>query len=231
MSEITEKIRSRGHWQVAIRPEPFKAERIDYGKLEELLAGVAVRLRGWPVPFIDYREQTLRAENWIGQDIDAGGTFHYEAWRFFMSGQFSHLRAVSADWRKDDERSRTPIPEGFDAVIEVREILFFLTEVFELASRLALSPAGDEQMGIEVRLKGLENRGLVVAEWKRAEFFEPHRATLPTLERTVKLSRDVLVAEAREQAVEMSRQMFLRFGWDADSALLSDYQRKLTDRE
>lgn len=31
-------------------------------------------------------------------------------------------------------------------------------------------------------------------------------------------------------AREMSRQMFLRFGWDADSALLSDYQRELTER-
>jgi len=230
MSEITEKIRSRGYWEVAIRPEPFNAERVEYAKLDELLAGVAVRLRGWPVPFVDYREQPLRAENWIGQDIDAGGVSHYEAWRFFMSGQFNHLRAVSADWRQGDERTQTRIPEGFDAVIEVWEILFYLTEVFELASRLALGPAGDERMNIEVRLNGLENRGLVVAEWKRAEFFEPYRATLPSLERKVQLSRDVLVAEVHEQAVEMSRQMFLRFGWDADSGLLSDYQRELTKR-
>lgn len=230
MSEITDKIRSRGHWQVAIRPEPFNAERVDYAKLEELLAGAAVRLRGWPVPFVDYRQQPLRGENWIGQDVDAEGVFHFEAWRFFTSGQFNHLRAVSADWRRDDERTRTPIPEGFDAAIEVWEILFYLTEVFELASRLALGEAGDEFMNIEVRLNGLENRGLVVAEWKRAEFFEPYRATMPSLEKKVNLPRDTLVAEGREQAVEMARQIFLRFGWDASVELLADYQRELTDR-
>jgi hypothetical protein len=229
MSAVTDKIRSRGHWQVAIRPDPFNAERVDYAKLEELLASAAVRLRGWPVPFVDYREPPIRAENWIGQDIDAGGVSHYEAWRFFMSGQFSHLRSVSADWREGNER--TPTPDGFDAVIEVWEILFYLTEVFELASRLALGPAGSDQVNIEVRLNGLENRGLVVGEWlKRAEFFQPHRSTLPSLERKITLSREELVAEGPELAVEMSREMFLRFGWDADSAFLSDYQRELTEQ-
>ncbi len=85
-------------------------------------------------------------------------------------------------------------------------------------------------MNIEVRLNGLENRGLVVAEWKRAEFFEPYRATMPSLEKKVNLPRDTLVAEGREQAVEMARQIFLRFGWDASVELLADYQRELTDR-
>lgn len=228
MSEITDKICSRGHWQVSIRPEPFNPERLDYAKLLDILGGVAVRLRGWPVPFIDYREQPLHGENWIGQDIDAEMVSHHEAWRFFESGQFSHLRAVSADWRGNDER--THVPAGFDAVIEVWEILFYLTEVFELASRLALGPAGDEQMNIEVRLNGLENRGLVVAEWNRAEFFEPYKASVDCLERSVNLSREVLVAEGRQQAVEMSRYLFARFGWDASEELLADYQRELTER-
>jgi hypothetical protein len=46
MSEITDKICSRGHWQVSIRPEPFNPERLDYAKLLDILGGVAVRLRG-----------------------------------------------------------------------------------------------------------------------------------------------------------------------------------------
>ena len=231
MSELVEKIRSRGHWNIVIRPGTFVGDRIPYENLDELIPEIQVRMRGWPVPFADYgRRDLIRGSDWVGQDVDAGTVSMYEAWRLFTSGQFTHLRAVSADWRRDDERTRTPIPEGFDAAIEVWEILFYLTEVFELASRLALGEAGDEFMNIEVRLNGLENRGLVVAEWKRAEFFEPYRATMPSLEKKVNLPRDTLVAEGREQAVEMARQIFLRFGWDASVELLADYQRELTDR-
>jgi hypothetical protein len=228
MSEVTDKICSRGHWKVAIRPEPFDPERVEYAKLMDILGEVAVRMRGWPVPFIDYREQPIRGDNWIGQDIDAAMVSHHEAWRFFQSGQFSHLRAISADWREND--GRLTVPDGFDGVIQVWEILFYLTELFELASRLALGPAGDEVMSIAVQLHGTENRGLVVAEWNRAEFFEPYKASSACLERKVSLSRDVLVAEARQQAVAMSQQLFARFGWDPDEKLLADYQRELAER-
>lgn len=228
MSEITDKIRSRGHWKVAIRPEPFDPERVEYAKLMNILGDVAVRMRGWPVPYVDYGEQPIRGDTWIGQDIDAEMVSHHEAWRFFQSGQFNHLRAVSADWRQGDDR--LVVPDGFDGVIQVWEILFYLTEVFELASRLALGPAGDEGMRIAVQLHGMENRGLVVAEWKRAEFFEPYKAGMDCLDREVDLSRETLVAEARQQAVAMSQQFFSRFGWDADEKLLADYQRELTER-
>src|SRR5438552_3845561 len=143
MTEVTDRIRSKGHWDVVVRPEPFDDHRVDYGELDDILAGAAVRFRGWPVPFIDHREQPLRGDDWIGQDIDSDLVSQYEAWRFFTSGQFNHLRAVSADWRAG--REATTVPEGFNSVIEIWEIIFYLTEVFELAARLALSPAGDEK--------------------------------------------------------------------------------------
>jgi hypothetical protein len=85
-------------------------------------------------------------------------------------------------------------------------------------------------MNIEVRLCGLENRGLVIGDRKRSEFFEPYRASMAAMERKVRLPREELVAEGRQQAVAMSREMFSRFGWDASIELLSDYQRELTER-
>ena len=91
-------------------------------------------MRGWPVPFVDHRAELLRGDDWTGQDIDAEIVSHYEAWRFFTSGQFNHLRAVSADWRTGQEA--TAVPVGAHAVIEVWEILYYVTELFELAARL-----------------------------------------------------------------------------------------------
>ena len=51
MSDLTNKIRSRGHWIVAIHPAEFEADRIPYEQLDEIIPAIAVRLRGWPVPF------------------------------------------------------------------------------------------------------------------------------------------------------------------------------------
>jgi hypothetical protein len=228
LSEITDKIRSKGHWLIAIRPEPFDEQRIDYAELDEILTGATVRFRGWPVPFFDYRQELIHGDSWIGQDVDADLVAHHEAWRFFTSGQFTHLRAVSADWRTGEEATRTP--GGYSSVIEVWEILFYLTEVFELATRLALGPVGGDQVTIDVQLNGLVDRGLVVADWNRAEFMTPYRSGSESLQRATTLSRDELVAEGRSRAVEMSREFFLRFGWKPTADLLSDYQRELTER-
>ena len=98
MSEITDKIRSKAYWEVSIRPAEFDENRVEYSALESVLVGNAVRFRGWPVPFIDDRTGVDRGQSWIGQEIDADLISHQEAWRFFTSGQFNQLRAVSADW-------------------------------------------------------------------------------------------------------------------------------------
>ena len=227
LSEVTDRIRSKGYWDVAIRPEPFTEHRVDYGELDDILANATVRLRGWPVPFIDYREEMLRGEDWIGHDVDAEVVSLHEAWRFFTSGQFTHLRTVSADWRTG--REETVVPEGFNSVIEIWEILYYVTEVFELAARLALSPAGDERMTLDIRLNALQDRALVVGHPRRVPFSTPRRATAESLNQTVTLPRDQLVAEPREKAVETAREFFLRFGWKPSVEQLLEQQRELTE--
>jgi hypothetical protein len=230
VSAAVDKIRSRGAWDVTIRPASFVPDRIPYQDLDEVLEKTLVRMRGWPVPFIDAHQPLQRGEDWIGQEIEAKITQHYEAWRFFTSGQFNQLRSVSADWRvHTDIMSTTPVPEGADSVIEVWEILYYLTEMFELAARLALKIAGADEMTVRARLDGLQNRALVVGQPNRVEFMEPYRATLPSLEQSVTLGRDVLVASARSEAAKLSQQFFLRFGWKVSLEQLMDHQRELTD--
>lgn len=229
MSELTQKIRSRGHWIVSIHPAEFLEDRVSYEQLDEIIPSVSVRLRGWPVPYANVgRHEQLRGDDWVGQDVDAEMVSMYEAWRFYTSGMFTHLRAVSADWRASAEE--TPVETGFDPVIEVWEILYYLTEVFELAARLALSPAGDEQMVISAGLHKLEGRRLVAGQPNRTPFFEPYRAHVPSIERKVTLSRDHVVAEGLKEAVKMAREFFLRFGWKPSVEQLIDHQRELTER-
>lgn len=228
MSELIDKVRSRGYWEVVIRPEPYEENRVPYAELDEILVAAVVRMRGWPVPFVDPREEPMRGENWIGQDVDAQVVGNYEAWRFYISGQFNHLRAVDADWRHSAEIRPSPPPD--EKVIEVWEILFYLTEVFELAARLALSPAGDETMTIDVGLHGLDDRGLIVGQHNRAEFFAPRRTSQNDLRQRVTASREDLVSKPREYAVDMAHEFFVRFGWKPSRDQLVEHQRELIDR-
>jgi hypothetical protein len=227
MSEVIEAIRSKGYWETTVRPLPRKVDRYDYGALEEILADSAVRLRGWPVPFVDHRAEFLRGEDWVGQDIDAQVVSHREAWRFFESGQLTQLRAVSADWRTGDEA--TPIPDGFASVIEVWEILFYLTELFELAARCAERLGPSERMAVGVDLFGLQDRALVVGQRNRIPFTTPYRSTLPSLSDEVIALRDDLRSESRSHAVDVARRMFLRFGWKPSRDQLVEQQMELAD--
>ncbi|HEX3240306.1 MAG TPA: hypothetical protein VHR18_09245 [Solirubrobacterales bacterium] len=228
MNELIEKIKSKGYWDISILPEPFKADRYHYETLEGVLARATVRLRGWPVPYIDYNAGFKRGEDWIGQEIDGQVTSHYEAWRFFMSGQFNQLRAVSADWREGQEATPTPPEFDFASVIEVWEILYYVTEVFELAARFTMGGPPAEKMKIVVRLHGLKDRGLVVGQNNRSPFAFPYKATLPDycVERV--LSNDALLGGASEAAVQMSRDFFLRFGWQPSTEQLVEMQEELT---
>jgi hypothetical protein len=221
VATVIDRIRTRGHWDIAIRPEPFRSDRVAYDRLEETLNQAVVRLRGWPVPFIGH-EPLLHGRDWIGQDIDARGLPHMEAWRFFTSGQFAQLRVVSADLRAGAEGNAGDA----SPVIEVWEILFYLTEIVELAARLALSDAGGEQMTIETRLHGLENRLLVGTPAR--ELHGNYRATMSSIEGKRTEQREHLLAESRQIAVEMAREMFLRFGFNASEEVLTDYQTELT---
>lgn len=226
MSELTERIRSRGHWEIVIRPSDFVADSVPYGALDAVLRKAVVRLRGWPVPFIDDREAFLGGEDWIGQDIDADIVSQFEAWRFWTSGQFTHLRSVSADWRVGREGTR--VPESFSGVIEVWEILYYLTEVFELAARLAFSGGASDSTVVDATLHGLADRGLIVGN-PRGEFIEPYRSRVPQLKREVTFPNEVLVAEARPHAVKMALEFFMRFGWRPSIDQLTEHQQELVE--
>ena len=115
-------------------------------------------------------------------------------------------------------------------MIEVWEILFYLTEVFELAARLALGPSGDDRMIISANLVGLKDRGLVVGQRNRLEFFEPYKSDVGAIFQEVELTRARLVAEAHLAAAEMAREFFARFGWKPSLEQLLDHQRDLTER-
>jgi hypothetical protein len=225
-SQTIDKIRSRGYWDVTVHPTRRLENPLPASTLLDTLRRNAVSMRGWPVPFIDYRRDVLSTQASVGQDIDATMVDQYESWRFTTQGQFSQLRAISADWRGGQER--TPVPIGSTSVIEVWEILFYITELVELAARLALViKAREFRLASELHhmagrqlVAGVSGRHLSDSYVSGGEIIGDDR-TVPV---------ESLTASPRGIAVEISASLFAGFGWHANAEVLRDFQRELTER-
>jgi hypothetical protein len=84
-SDLLEKIRSRGYWEVAIHPGRFDHKRVtSLGHLYPLLQKTAVSRRGWDFPHLDAHQRTHRDIDWIGEETDFANRL--ESWRFYQSG-------------------------------------------------------------------------------------------------------------------------------------------------
>ncbi|MBA3842882.1 MAG: putative DNA binding domain-containing protein [Actinobacteria bacterium] len=220
-----DKVRSRGHWEIHVRPAVFEPDRVPYRELEETLTSAAVRLRGWPMPFIDYGRDMLRGTDWIGNDIDEPPTGRYETWRFLTDGEFAQLTAVAADWGHKFVGGE--VPKGFASVVTVVETVFLMTEVYELAARLALGAAGADPMRVEVRLHNLAGRALIPGQVGRT-FMLPYKA--PQGESVGQVGvypRDELVGSASALAVSACEDFFARFGWQPNRWEIEAVQNQL----
>lgn len=219
---IPQLIRTRGHWEVSIQPATFEL-RIRPAELEATIESNVVRLRGWPVPFVGGRHEWKRRGDHVGQDIDARDLGHLEAWRFFRSGQFSQLRSFGLEWEAKVSSTRPADPH----VMPVWEILFYLTELFELAARLSLSPAGDRTMTVNASLNNVKGRRLVSGDPSRVGFDGDYVATESSIKLSFTGTRAEL-ASPRELAVALSQDALSYFGWNAPAAQLVDFQTELT---
>ncbi len=109
--------------------------------------------------------------------------------------------------------------------------VYRFTEIFEFASRLALTSAGDQQPHIDIESHNLEGRRLWVDEMNRLPFHQKHGASIKMLPYSVDVSRTLLVAQPRELALTPMVELFQRFGWDPDATILKEMQSKLRRME
>ena len=223
MKELLKKIRSRGYWKIVIHPAMFVEKRVpNIADLYPILEKASVRFLGGEFPDLDTRTKLHIDTDWIGKAVSWE---HYlELWRFYQSGQFIHWSGMREDWR--DRSSLWPSPQsgwkpGADLV--AHDAVFRLTEIFELAARLARSQAGDQQMHLEIVVSGLNGRALcdLPGRWP---FHRKRSASVSELPYKVDLSQLQLFTKAKELALEPAIELFRRFGWDPPQDLLRDIQ-------
>lgn len=229
MSDLLTAIRSRGHWHVVVRPTTLVEERLpDMSALYGLVEQASVQLRGWDFPHLDRHNPLVIDLDWVGQDND--WEHRRESWRLYQSGQFVDVCGFWDDWR--DRSSWWPPNKGWQPGhrLGIGDTLFRLTEIFEFAARLSMSPAGDESMHVEVAVKNLSGRVLFVDTPNRLPIRWEPKATINEFPFAIDLPRAELVSNARDQALRATIELFKRFGWDGSLERLRGWQSELGRR-
>ena len=190
------------------------------------MLGRSVSLRGWDFPHISMKERQIRGANFVGQDCD--WEHHVEAWRFSQTGQFVFLGGFWEDWR---DQAGLLLPREQYSVNERRlsvvGFVFALTEIYELAARLAQGPSGDTKYYVKIGLRGLQNRLLTIEDIGRALLLGSHRCQVDELSIAKSYASDDLVARARDLAIDGAAYFFERFGWNASRSTLKSMQEEL----
>ncbi len=219
------KLRMRGHWRVVIRPTMFDNEHIPKdADLFSIVERRSVRLRGWDYPHIDYQSQPLRGVDWVGQEYDREDEI--EVWRLYTSGQFIHFFALAGEWR---DYSTVWPPEGDwepGRNMYYLQTVYSFVEILELASRLALSPAGAAFMRVEINIKELQGRRLVEPD-RAFRFSRDYIADSPDWRHSWEGTQTELIARPRELAAEASQSLFARFGLDISPEILARVQARI----
>ncbi len=224
--DVLSKVKSRGYWSIIVRPTTFVAERVpDLDVLRAIVPRCQVRMRGWYFPYVDQGARIAIGSDWVSQSTDQG--HHVGLWRLYQSGQFVDYCGLIDDWRDENPADSLPAKWRPGQWLCVEHVLFTFTQVFEFASRLALSEAASEQVVIHIGLKGMQGRSLWFASPSRGGFDGSGVSELPEFGRGVQFQRDKLVAEPREAAVQLARQFLQRFGWSAAPEILRDLQSEL----
>ena len=224
MTQLTEEIRTRGHWDIRIRPQEFKERRIaSYPLLESVISRTVVSRRGWDFPHVGRFEELRHGPNWLGQETD--WEYYREAWRLYQSGLFAYLLGIHEDWA---ERSHGwGPPERYKEhgpLIGVGDTLFRFTEAFEFAARLAVTEAGDETMAIAIDIHGLEGRSLWVDDPNRGSMDRWYSAHFDIYPFSIAIPRSELVATSDELALNATIDFFYRFGWKPVTEVLRSQQ-------
>lgn len=225
MSELSDTIRSRGHWLVRIRPHPYEPTRVPtLAKLEEIVGSTTVSLRGWDFPHTDPRAGARglacvsNASEWEQ---------FLEMWQFYRSGQFVDLSGLFDDWR--DRSTLSPVPDGWQPgrSVGIFEIVFRYTEIFEFASRLAMTEAGSESMEISITFAGLNHRQLRMDDPSKVPFFRHRPAEIDEFPYVLRVDRSELVADARRLALSPAQRLFEQFGLDLNEQAIRSLQEDL----
>lgn len=217
-AEFLAGLRSRGHWEVVLRPLPYK-RRVEQSKdLLSIIEKSAIDLGGWRFPFIPgHHDRLNNGQRYRDEDSVRQihrWEHHLEAWRLYRSGQFALATSVAWDWR--DESGWWPVREGEswspNSSIGIGHIVQMFLQTFLFASRIAESDVGDESMEIEVVLAPTMGRKLF-SDIPLRMLSPGYKADIDRIRFSLEASRTELLTNTDELTAKASNRVFGEFGF------------------
>ena len=229
MSEILDRIKSRGYWKVVIRPTTFVEQRVaDRSALLSIIERNSVDLKGWSFPHVDSLVEIEKGPDWIGQEISRDPVL--ELWRFYQSGQFVHYLGIPEDWRTGAHQwplSGNGVHRG---MLDVAGVVLQLTEIYEFAARFCFTQAVDNGIFLEITVDNIEDHFLYLPEIGSQEGSEISKTGSPGIDYAICLSNIEIVAEARELSLWPALELFRSFQWDPGVDFVRELQLELIRR-
>jgi hypothetical protein len=228
MSEVLSKIKTRGYWEVLIRPAKFVENRIEsLGRCKEIIRDLSVRWKGWYYPHYSFKNPPTNGIDYIEQSLDFQQ--YLEFWRYYQSGQFIHFFGMVEDWQDQvTEWSKTNL-KPFEA-LDVIDALYTFTEIYEFMSRLAAKELLGDSCKISITLHRTKNRQLIMLDRKR-HFSGLYKSELEPIPREISISTAELMAKSAELSLDHTIWVFEKFNWDnPPRGVLLEDQKKLIER-
>lgn len=233
-SDVLQRLKSRGYWEIEIRPTVYKQDRLSFPKCREIVESCQVRLRGWYYPHIPQHEfgEVFTGDDFVEGLVDSPK--HCEVWRMYRSGQFIHYLNFWEDWIGYSPYNYEVVTDREYKLPNVKEILMTLytvTEIFTFASRLASNKLFDKRLHISLKLNNTNNRSLIFGEssFQRA-LYEDYNCKINEMN----IERDLLVDDVLKNfpqlAMDVVEEIFHKFNWhskDIKSVLKNDQEEFL----
>lgn len=225
--DAKEKFKSKGYWEIVIRPSKFIEKRIpSLRDCVDIIRDNNVLFRGWDYPHYDSSNGPIPGGDYMEQSFCWEEYGHIEIWRYYQSGQFAHYLAVWEDWDrgiKDRGNNRDP------KVLNLISTIYLLTEIFEFAARLGTKGYLGDSCEIKITLHDAKDRSLI----SPVGFLSPNYVSnLPEISYSVILSVSDLIGNADDHALTAAKYLFERFNWLSFSGEgFKSHQKKLRAKE
>ncbi|MDO8383363.1 MAG: ATP-binding protein [Microbacterium sp.] len=201
-----------------IRPERYQMELLHFENLRPIVADNAVRLRGWPFPFV---RNVVFGDRWAAE---AQVETHPEVWGMHQSGQFIAVKPLPGGYGPDWDGFRDASTDG--PYLPIWFPVAFIFESLLFASRLQKAIAASESLHARFAVDGAQGWELVTADPRRGGFHSSYRLGTEHWERTVAVEPGLIDDDLQRIAAETSRDLLLRFGW---TGVTTDVIRGLQD--
>ena len=218
-NELQEFIKGRPHWRIRFKPvDPQKD--VELLQLEDIVTQNRVQLRGWDYPHCSrYSDEWERTSAYVG----CQSTFETETeyWRMYLSHQFIHLivvrEAIDSSWRDQLSRNFHINHRGEDLTqvqgyISIVNWLYYVSEIFEFAARLATASFYTGEIQIEANVTGVRNFALTTDDPGR-HLNDVYMSKGNDASFSYKGQTTDLITSSRELALNETAKLFFQFNW------------------